>query len=72
MLEFAKSASKKSLIFAELICDLHHTTEDIDPSDSFPNELLFLIFTTDPWYGDIILYLQTLRYHPSATRDERR
>ena len=26
---------------------------------------------TDPWYGDIILYLQTLRYHPAATCDQR-
>ena len=59
-LEFTKSASKKSLIFAELICDLPHPTETTDPFDSFPDESLFLISMTDPWYGDIILYLQTL------------
>ena len=55
-LEFTKSTSKKSLIFAELICDLPHTTETIDPFDSFPDESLFLISTTD-LYGDNILYL---------------
>ena len=69
-LEFAKSTSKKSLIFAELICDLLRTTETIEPFDSFLDESLFLISATDPWYGDIILYLQTLRYHPIASRDE--
>ena len=33
---------------------------------------MFLISTTDPWYGDIIIYLETLRYQPAATRDEHR
>ena len=47
-LEFTKSTSKKSLVFAELICDLPRTTEDIDPFDSLPDESLFLISTTDP------------------------
>ena len=36
-LEFTKITSKKSLVFAELICDLPHTTETIDPLDSFPH-----------------------------------
>ena len=59
-LEFTKSTSKNSLVFAELVCDLPHTTETTDPFDSFPDESLFLISTTDPWYGDIIVYLHTL------------
>ena len=71
-LEFAKSTSKKSLVFAELICDLPRTMGNTEPVDSLPDELLFLISTTNPWYGDIILYLQTLRLHPVATSDERR
>ena len=71
-LEFAKSTSKKSLVFVELICDLPHTTKNTDPINSLPAESLFLISTTDPWYGDIILYLQTLRYQPTASWDERR
>ena len=70
-LEFTKSTSKKSLIFVELICDLPYIIETIEPFDSLPNESLFLISTTNPWYGDIILYLQTLRYHPTASHDER-
>ena len=59
-LEFAKSTSKKSLVFAELICDIPRTTENTEPFDSLPDESLFLISMISPWYGDIILYLQTL------------
>jgi hypothetical protein len=35
-LEFSKSKAKKSLVFVELICDLPHTDENIEPSDSLP------------------------------------
>ena len=56
-LEFAKSTSKKSLVFGKIICDLPRTTENLEPSNSLPDETLFLISMTDPWYGDIIFYL---------------
>jgi hypothetical protein len=71
-LEFAKSKAKKSLVFAELICDLPYTDEDTEPNDSLPDESLFLISTSDPWYGDILLYLQTQCFQPDISRDERR
>jgi hypothetical protein len=70
-LEFSKSKAKKSLVFVELICDLPHTDENIEPSDSLPDESLFLISTSNPWYGDILLYLQTQPFHPGISRDER-
>ena len=54
--------SKKFLVFVELICDLPRTTENLYPFDSLPDGSLFLISMIDPWYGDIILYLQTLWY----------
>jgi hypothetical protein len=69
-LEFAKSKAKKSLVFAELICDLPHTDENTEPNDSLLDESLFLISTSDPWYGDILLYLQTQRFQPSISCDE--
>ena len=56
-LEFAKATSKKSLVFVKLICDLPCATTKSEPSDSFPDEFLFLISTTDPWYGDLLIYL---------------
>jgi hypothetical protein len=70
-LEFAKSKAKKLLVFAELICDLRHTDEDTEPSDSLPIESLFLISMPDPWYGYILLYLQTQRLQPNISCDER-
>jgi hypothetical protein len=66
-----KSKAKKSLVFAELICDLPHADEDIEPRDSLPDETLFLINTFDPWYEDILLYLQTQCFQPNTSREER-
>jgi hypothetical protein len=71
-LEFAKSKAKKSLVFAELICDIPHTDEDTEHNDSLTDESLFLISMFDPWYGDILLYLQTQHFHPDISRDEHR
>ena len=48
-LEFTKRTSKKSLIFAELICDLPYTTKNTEPIDLLPDESLFLISMIDPW-----------------------
>jgi len=49
----------KSLMFAELLCDFPYTKMEIVVEDSLPDESLFLIITLDPWYGNIIMYLQT-------------
>ena len=46
-LDFQSAKSKKSLVFAELIAE----------DDSFLDEHIFLISTSDPWYGDILIYL---------------
>jgi hypothetical protein len=58
-LEFERAKSKKSLVFAELICDLPSTETENVAEDSLPDESLFLISSDDAWYGDIIIYLQT-------------
>jgi hypothetical protein len=58
-LEFECAKSKKSLVFAELICDFPHSATKKVAPDSLPDECLFLISTDDLWYGDIIIYLQT-------------
>ena len=67
-LEFTTAISKKSLVFTDLICSL--------PADSAPSsfeyhildETLFLISTLDPWYGDIIMYLQTSNFRSELTK----
>ena len=56
-LEFSKATSKKSLVFFELMCDLPCASTEFEPSDSFLDEFPFLISTTDPWYGDLLIYV---------------
>ena len=64
--------SKKSLIFAELISDFSSEEEEEACEDTFVNEHIFLISTLDPWYGDIMIYLQTLKVstHLSRVNDD--
>ena len=58
-LEFVSAKSKKYLIFAELILDFASEDEELVCEDTFIDEHILLISTSDPWYGDIIVYLQT-------------
>ena len=41
-----------------------------EPNDSFSDEFMFLISTTDPWYGDLLIYLQTRHFQPHLSRDD--
>ena len=61
-LEFAKSKSKKSLVFAELICELPRTDQEDKHIDQLHDETIILISTSDPWYVGILTYLQTQRF----------
>ena len=60
-LEFVLAKSKKSLIFAEIISDFPNEVEELVCGDTFVDEHIFLISMLYPWYGDIIIYLQTLK-----------
>src|SRR6267378_3767178 len=71
-LEFVSAKSKKSLIFAELISDFPNVEEEEVYEDTFVDEHIFLISTLDLWYGDIIIYLRTLKVPTHLSRDERR
>jgi hypothetical protein len=71
-LEFVCTKSKKSLVFAELICDFPYYEMENVATDSLPNESLFLISTDDIWYGDIIIYLQTQTFRPTLSSTDRR
>ena len=70
-LEFSKDTSKKSLVFVEMMCDRPCALMDTEPSDSFPDEFMFLISTTDPWYGDLIIYFQTQIFQTNISHDDR-
>ena len=70
-LKFVSAKLKKSLIFAELISYFPSEEEEEEVcEDTFVDEHIFLISTLDPWYGDIIIYLQTLKVPTHLSRDE--
>jgi hypothetical protein len=56
-LHFASVKSKKSLVFADLIFDFPRLDEDVIHVDYFADEHIFLVSSSDPWYGYIVLYL---------------
>jgi hypothetical protein len=69
-LDFVLEKSKKSLVFAELISEILIESGDISPEESPINGDIFLITSSDPWYEDILVYLQNLKCPSSASRDE--
>eukprot|EP00253_Pinus_taeda_P003360 PITA_03360 len=62
--------SKKSLVFAELICSLPSKSLLAGVDEQLLEEILFLISTLDPWYSDIIMYLQTSTFRSTLTKDD--
>ena len=52
------------------MCDLPCAAMESEPSDSFPDEFMFLISTTYPWDGDLLIYLQTQRFQPHLSYDD--
>jgi hypothetical protein len=71
-LDFVSAKSKKSLVFAELILELLVESGDVVLEESPIRGDMFLITSSDPWYGDILIYLQTLKCPTSASHDEHR
>jgi hypothetical protein len=70
-LDFVSAKSKKSLVFAELISELSVESGDVVPEESPIWGDMFLVTSSDPWYKDILIYLQTLKCPTSASYDER-
>ena len=71
-LNFASTKSKKLLVFSELMLDFPRLDEDIFHDDSFTDEHIFLTSSSYTWYGDILIYLQTLNLPHHLLRDNRR
>ena len=69
-LDFVKATSKKSLVFAEIMCDLSYAPTESKPSDSFSDEFMFLSSSTNPWYGDFLFCLQTQQFQPHLSHDD--
>ena len=45
------------------MCEFHNIESETVAKNPIANEYLFLISALDPWYGDIIIYLQTKTFH---------
>jgi hypothetical protein len=71
-LDFILTKSKKSLVFIDLISELPVELGDIVLEESPIQGDMFLIASSNPWYGDILIYIQTLKCPTSASRDEHR
>ena len=69
-MDFQSAKSKKYLVFAELITEFPVEEDVAIEEDSFPDEHIFLISTSDPWYGNILIYLQTLKCPTSLSWQE--
>ena len=64
--------AKKSLVFAELMARLLRVSQMVQDVESLPDDSLILIDSSDPWYEDILVCLQTQHFRPLATKDNRR
>ena len=69
-IKFINTKAKKSLTFAELVSELPDNKEETVEEEPWGDEHLFLIATTDLWYGTLIIYLQTQRIYPQFSRIE--
>lgn len=68
-MDFLSAKSKKSLVFVELKPKFPKD-EDIVIMDSFSDKHIFLISSNDPWYRDILINHQTLKFSSHYSRDE--
>jgi hypothetical protein len=71
-LEFSTPKSKKSLVLSELITDFPTDTTSSPINIDFPDEHLFYIPSDDPWYGNLLVYLQTQKFKNHLSRDDHR
>ena len=69
-LDFVSEKSNRLVVFVELMLDLPNMEKYEINEDSFVDGHIFLIFTANPWYGDIIIYLHTLKVPPHLSLDE--
>lgn len=56
-LVFSTTKAAKSLVFIELLLDLPIVDPKYTTHDPLLDEAVYLIDSTDPWYGDILVYL---------------
>lgn len=71
-IEFISAKAKKSLVFVELILELPREDEENGKELTLLDEHFFLISSSDPWYGDFLVYLQMLKLPSHLSNDKHR
>jgi hypothetical protein len=69
-LEFIYAKYKISLAFVDIMSDFPRDGEDTIIMESFQDEHIFLISSSDPWYEDILIYLQILKFSSHYSWDK--
>ena len=69
-MKFIKSKSTKSFVFSELLCDLPSSSNDLTSKASTLDKSLFLISSSNPWYGETLVYLQTQAFWPNTSHSK--
>jgi len=67
-LEFTTPKRKKSLVLVELIVEFLSNSFDPPMNEKLSDEHLFFISSDEPWYGDILLYLDMQKNVPHLLR----
>jgi hypothetical protein len=71
VLDLASTKYEKSLVFSKLMSEFPRLDEENFHDDSFVDEYISLISSLDPWYGYILIYLQTLKLPKHISRGDR-
>ena len=50
--------------------DLPRAYDNLITQESLPTESLFVIDSSNPWYGDILIYFQTQNFQPHLSKDD--
>ena len=70
-LVFTGAKAKNTLLFTELLLDLPIIDPNEIAHEPLLDEAIYLIDTTDPWYGDILVYLQAQQFRPKLMLGDR-
>lgn len=69
-IEFISAKSKKSLVFMELILEIPRVDQEEPSKEDILDDHLFFIDSLNPWYENILVYLQTMWYPPNLSHEE--
>lgn len=68
---FRATKAKNFLVFTELLPDLPIFYPNEITKDPLLDEVVYLIETTNPWNGEILVYLQAQWFHPKLSIGDR-